>query len=496
MGGSKAFKGQLRPGTSQPRRGSSFNSGENVGLLAGLGPGSKSRPVTPSLSPLRVEGPGVAGASARHRRGASADARFSMHDELIDAHGDGHKSGTAHVLVNILISFVGAGILGLPYAFRRAGMVQGTVVMSLTGVAAYVNMLKLMAARRRAGSREVVTYSELAGHFVGAWARWTVDVLLVTSQMGFCVAYMLFLGKNLSKILKRPDWGFILAAAPAEMALAMVRSLSGLAPVSLVADAANLLGYVFVYAQDVGSWGTAAGIVGWNPASFTFILGASAYCFEGMAMVLPLEHSARDQAAFPAHLALGMVIVTLLNVTFAAAGYYAFGDQTQDIVTLNLEGQAGTLVKLCLCLGLLLTFPIMMVPCYEIFERRMAAAPLLRAASPAARDGAFRAVRGLLVAAIVLVSLFVPSFGLLMELIGSVACSTLMLVMPPLIEMRSVGKGLGWGDWGMDCLYVALGLFLSVSGVADAAAHLRGDLEGGGAGHAGRSLLRSLVEGG
>lgn len=30
---------------------------------------------------------------------------------------------------NLFISVVGAGVLGLPYAFRRSGLIQGTLVM-------------------------------------------------------------------------------------------------------------------------------------------------------------------------------------------------------------------------------------------------------------------------------------------------------------------------------------------------------------------------------
>lgn len=53
-------------------------------------------------------------------------------------------------------------------------------------------------------------------------------------------------------------------------------------------------------------------------------------------------------------------------------GYAAFGEETKDIITLNLPHDWTTVaVKLALCLGLLFTFPVMMVPVFEILERSL-----------------------------------------------------------------------------------------------------------------------------
>ncbi len=43
--------------------------------------------------------------------------------------GGGGEGGVTRVVANIFISFIGAGVLGLPYAFREAGLLEGAVVM-------------------------------------------------------------------------------------------------------------------------------------------------------------------------------------------------------------------------------------------------------------------------------------------------------------------------------------------------------------------------------
>ena len=39
--------------------------------------------------------------------------------------------GSLAVVVNIVMAYVGAGVLGLPYGFMRAGFVGGTLLLSL-----------------------------------------------------------------------------------------------------------------------------------------------------------------------------------------------------------------------------------------------------------------------------------------------------------------------------------------------------------------------------
>eukprot|EP00045_Choanoeca_perplexa_P006754 m.58463 g.58463 ORF g.58463 m.58463 type:complete len:76 (+) comp13765_c0_seq2:169-396(+) len=39
---------------------------------------------------------------------------------------------------NVFISFVGAGVLGLPYAFKEAGLLQGTLTMIAVSCIWYV----------------------------------------------------------------------------------------------------------------------------------------------------------------------------------------------------------------------------------------------------------------------------------------------------------------------------------------------------------------------
>ncbi|PNY16196.1 proton-coupled amino acid transporter 3-like protein [Trifolium pratense] len=78
--------------------------------------------------------------------------------------------------------------------------------------------------------------------------------------------------------------------------------------------------------------------------------GVAVYAFEGIGMVLPLESEAKDKDKFGGILGLGMMLISLLYGGFATLGYFAFGEETQGIITTNLGH--GMLSALLVELGL------------------------------------------------------------------------------------------------------------------------------------------------
>ena len=73
------------------------------------------------------------------------------------------------------------------------------------------------------------------------------EYFLVISQVGFVVAYLVFIGHNLGPMVGLPPWAVVLMVLPFEVGLALVRSLTALAPFSLLADAVNVLAICTVF---------------------------------------------------------------------------------------------------------------------------------------------------------------------------------------------------------------------------------------------------------
>ncbi|KAI6673938.1 hypothetical protein NL676_001844 [Syzygium grande] len=95
------------------------------------------------------------------------------------------------------------------------------------------------------------------------------------------------------------------------------------------------------------------------------------FCFEGFGMTLALEASMKERRTFQKVLAQSFTGIILVYVMFGFFGYMAYGDQTEEIVTLNLPRAWTTVgVQGIGCFGLLcagmkesLTFPCGLTVC-------------------------------------------------------------------------------------------------------------------------------------
>jgi proton-coupled amino acid transporter len=186
---------------------------------------------------------------------------------------------------------------------------------------------------------------------------------------------------------------------------------------------------------------------------FFYGMGVAVYAFEGVGMVLPIESEMKERETFGKILGLSMGLISVIYGAFGVLGYFAFGNDTQDIITANLgPGLISLLVQLGLCINLFFTFPLMMNPVYEIVERRF-------------WGGRYCLwLRWLSVMVVTLVALTVPNFADFLSLVGSSVCCGLGFVLPALFHLLVFKEEMNWKGWTIDVGIVSLGLVLAVSG--------------------------------
>jgi len=361
--------------------------------------------------------------------------------------GPGGGSGTrdpVKIVANIFISFIGAGVLGLPYAFKRAGLLEGVLVMLLVSYFAIKAMLLIIDCKykvlsvlyqyenlteeleeprtqekkRRSGGEKVksvngntyvelkcsdvedeeeevgannnriaksargaheIQYSDIGFAAFGVGGRAVIDFALLTSQIGFCCAYLIFISENLSTYIPsvaKESWLFLLL--PPLFLLTLVKDISQFAVFSLFAQLSNIFAFTVVYWFDFQHLHLAqVHPQEFSLEGFPFYFSVAIYCFEGAGMILSLEESLateiRDQ--FRSYFVRTILAITTLYITFGVAGYLSYGPETNEIITLNLPSNEGfnfaILVKICLCFSLFFTYPIMLFPVTSILEKKM-----------------------------------------------------------------------------------------------------------------------------
>lgn len=426
---------------------------------------------------------------------------------------DGSDSSTK-IVANLFISFVGAGILGLSYAFKEAGILEGVLIMGFVGGVSVKAMLLIIdckykiaqddgcqysAVRTSEAKAKVangvesrnldpsllqidssvdlphkdfihapdMNYGDVAYYALGNTGTVIVDILLVVSQIGFCCAYLIFISENLSSYFHRitkTDW-LLLMLFPLFL-LTLLRQLHSLAISSLFAQVSNMMAFLVVFWFDFEHFSH----VRMHPKEFSlkgfpFFFSVSLYCYEGAGMILSLEQSVARQRRheFRRFFVSTMVGVTLLYIVFGACGYLSFGAETNAIITLNLpKGSTvdfAMIVKTCLCLSLFCTYPVMMFPVTQMLESRLLGET---------RNRSYEiTLRVILVGMTGVIVLMIPNFANLMALVGATCCTMLAFILPGLFHFQIFKRSLSTRQKFFDVLLILLGIIATVIGTID-----------------------------
>ncbi|KAK4377224.1 hypothetical protein RND71_003520 [Anisodus tanguticus] len=383
------------------------------------------------------------------------------------------KSCLPKTFANFFIAIVGAGVLGLPYTFMRTGWITGVLTLVSVAALTYHGMMLLIHTRRRLdlsliGDSKISSFGDLGFAVCGPIGRFSVDVMIVLSQSGFCIGYLIFIGNTLSHLISLskglgniPLFNsakslYIWGCFPFQLGLTAIPSLTLLAPLTIFADIAQIGAMGVIMVEDVqtftNQWPSDIEAFG-TLSTFFYGLGVALYSFEGVGMAIPLESEMKDKSKYGKILALSMFLIALMYGTFGVMGYFAFGSSTKDIVTSNMgKGLLSTIVKLGLCINLFFTFPLMLNPAFEIFERRFS-------------DGNYSVwMRWILVLGVTMVALLVPNFADFMSLVGSSTCCVLGFVLPALFHYQVFKGDMDRKGTLMDLGLIALGVFFGVSG--------------------------------
>ncbi|WJX55932.1 Amino acid transporter avt3a [Trifolium repens] len=374
---------------------------------------------------------------------------------------------------NIFISIVGAGVLGLPYTFKTTGYATGLIMLFVVAFLTYHCMLLLVNTRRKLesimGFSKIKSFGDLGFTICGPFGRFSVDAMIVLSQAGFCVSYLIFIASTLSFLVAGNSTGesvpvflgltpkvlFLWGCFPFQLGLNSIKTLTHLAPLSIFADAVDITAKSVVMVEDVFEFmQNRPNLEAFKGFSvFFYGIGVAVYAFEGIGMVLPLESETKDKEKFGRVLGIAMGLISVLFGAFGALGYFAFGEETKDIITNNLgQGLISIVVQLGLCINLFITFPLMMNPVYEVFERRF-------------YDSRYCLwIRWLLVLVVSLVALLVPNFADFLSLVGSSVCVVLGFVLPALFHCMVFKDELGWRCLVSDGAIMVFGFVVAITG--------------------------------
>jgi amino acid permease len=288
----------------------------------------------------------------KNTRPTESDIEAMFDADLIDE----TKSDFKGTFGNAMLSFIGAGMLSLPYAFKQIGVLAGSACMIVVGVLCLYAMTLLLECKYLILSttgRRIESYGDIGALLFGSSGEALINIAIAISQVGFAISYLLFIGSNVSVEYGISEHIVVFGCMPVLVFLSWIPDMKSLAPLSGAAIGANFFGQFVVYVcafQVLFSTGPPPEIhYIWTGSSLPFFIGVCVYCYEGVAMVLLVEDAAADKRGFKRTLTIVIVVYTVACIAFGVIGYMAFGDATADVITLNLGGTIFSQVRAILC---------------------------------------------------------------------------------------------------------------------------------------------------
>ena len=439
-------------------------------------------------------------------------------------------------VANMLKAFIGLNFMYVAYAFSKAGIIRGSIgLLLITFITEHCCILLVQvknampialggnhehpnsistsvtpssslprdesASTSTPSSTVVPTYADIANYVGGKPAENLINFALVLTQFGYCGGYLIFVSQTVHDIVgsEHPVWMFILFPLPILSVLAILRSIRSLGPVSVLANIALFIGFIAVVVFIIKHFH-------WQPSSppltsLPLFFGQMTAALEGIGLVVPVETSMPNRRRFPLVLRIALIVLTCVLLVVGVLGFGVFGEDTKSIILLNF-GQTSVVivVKIVLIIGILLTYPLQIIPVFEFVEKVLIPSPMVDSTEletihgsdidqqslqteGSERDGSigtdendefiFLRDRRKIFARLVVVILTAftaalggASFGLFQSLVGSLGASCLAYTAPALFHTMMFKDSLSRSVKAKNMAIVSFGILGSILGTA------------------------------
>ncbi|KAL7796813.1 transmembrane amino acid transporter domain-containing protein [Trichoderma ceciliae] len=289
---------------------------------------------------------------------------------------DGDAS-TVKTFFTLIKAFIGTGILFLPKAFRNGGILFSSLTLVSVSLVNCFCFRLLLDCRHKYGGG----YGELGESIVGPRFRSLILASIAISQLGFVCSGMIFTAENLFSFLNAVTGdaghlgvsGLVALQFLPLIPLALIRNISKLGPVALVADVFILIGLVYIWYYDIGSLarhGMEPSVRLFNPSDFPLTLGSAIFTFEGIGLILPIQSSMKKPHHFRGLLYFVMFLITAIFTSVGALCYATFGENTKIQIISNFPQDSPLVnaVQFLYSLAVLAGEPVQLFPAVRILE--------------------------------------------------------------------------------------------------------------------------------
>lgn len=385
------------------------------------------------------------------------------------------KATTIGAYFTFVNGFIGGGLLGLPYGFKEGGLIACGIGLVLLALISNFTVRLLAYCKIKFTNYNIQSYADIGRATFGPVGGILVNTSIIISQIGYCCAYMVFIGKNLSTLTFMPakiqPFEISLIVLPIICGLCYLKSMKYLSPTSIIANFAVISAVVAVL--EYGFTNEKIGkLEEYHPyyiriSTFPVFYGIVAFGYTIHGLALDIQSSMKEPAKYDLVANLSMLFVTLIYLLFGGLSYLFFKEETNSVITLNLKaGIENDIIKMSLAVVLVFAFPLQMFPVIKILEGAIFPRPLRSIVADTLARYAFRTF---LTVACLVVALEVKLFGLFSGLVGTFSNSFIAFIFPPLAYLvlsRRAGLSVPIWKWILCIIVIIIGFVGMIVGSA------------------------------
>ncbi|KAJ5549068.1 hypothetical protein N7513_006302 [Penicillium frequentans] len=365
----------------------------------------------------------------------------------------------------LLKAFIGTGIVFLPKAFRNGGILFSPIALLTVSIMASISFHLLLECRRRYGGG----YGDIGESIGGRRIRTIIRVSVVTTQLGFVCAGIAFTAENMRSFvegvaayhIKPSIYAIVALQLVILVPLALIRKISRLGLVALVADVFIFFAIGYIYYYDISTIISGHGfeptVTLFDTNTYTMTIGSAIFMFEGIGLILPIQSSMAQPDHFDRILYGVMALITFLFASVGILSYGAFGTQTMINIMDNFP-QSDVLVnfvRLSFSLAVLVGTPVQLFPALRIMEENIFdRASGRRSRLTKWKKNIFRT--GIVFICGLIAALGAQNLDQFVALVGSVLCVPLIFVYPAYLHWKGIARS-RWAKGG-DVLIFIMGV--------------------------------------
>ena len=299
-------------------------------------------------------------------------------------------STTLAAAINLTKLCVGSGILALPFATTKGGLLFSPIGIAVVALWNGIACNMIMRCKRAVEGRAVLynslissTYSRIAYAGTGWVGVYVIDMSIIITLLGVCITYQIAFSTLLKDVITLSHRSLTIVSGILVFPLSgFTANIGLLSKYSLLGLLLLVLGILSIFCFGLGTYGntieyTAQGVhVNYWPRSLndlTTYTGVTIFCFGLCSLAFPVEESMSNKSEFNKAVIYCLIFVWLLYtlVGDGLAILYSFDPNgVSSNILQNLPPHSWTALFVRLSMGSvsILTFPLTLVPVSQMIE--------------------------------------------------------------------------------------------------------------------------------